>query len=126
MTTFQPFQQLELLLGQSGNPTPGSFPPNSRYYTTLTATLETEDGSEQVYLSRRFVPQPESLAVQAQYQVSEQDRLDNITAKQLGDPERYWQLCDANRAMRPDELEVVGSKLRIPFPDGISAPQENG
>ena len=38
------------------------------------------------------------------------DRLDNITAKYLGDPEQFWRMCDANGAMRPEELtETIGS-----------------
>ena len=32
------------------------------------------------------------------------DRLDNIAARYLGDPEQFWRICDANGAMRPDEL----------------------
>ena len=45
------------------------------------------------------------------------DRLDNITAKYLGDPEQFWRLCDANAAVRPDELtETIGAKVRITLP----------
>ena len=44
------------------------------------------------------------------------DRLDNITANYLGDPEQFWLLCDANNAMHPDELTAqIGQKLRIPL-----------
>ena len=42
------------------------------------------------------------------------DRLDNVTAKYLGDPEQFWRLCDANGAMRPEELtETIGNRVRI-------------
>ena len=52
--------------------------------------------------------------------VTEGDRLDNITAAHLGDPEQFWRICDANRAMRPDELtRGLGRRLRITLPDGI-------
>ena len=38
----------------------------------------------------------------------------------LGDPEQFWRVCDANRAMRPDELtETIGRRLRITLPEGI-------
>jgi len=40
----------------------------------------------------------------------------------LGDPELFWRVCDANRAMRPDELtETIGRRLRITLPEGIPA-----
>ena len=52
--------------------------------------------------------------------VGQGDRLDNITARYLGDPEQFWRVCDANRAMRPEELtEEIGRRLRITLPEGI-------
>jgi hypothetical protein len=48
------------------------------------------------------------------------DRLDNITARYLSDPEQFWRVCDANAAMRPDELtEEPGRRLRITLPEGL-------
>ena len=41
------------------------------------------------------------------------------TARYLGDPEQFWRLCDANAALRPDELMEVGRWLRITLPEGI-------
>lgn len=97
-----------------------NFPPTSRYYNFETATLETRDGRTIVYLRRRFVPPPENFSLLQEYVVSEGDRLDNITARFLGDPEQFWRVCDANRAMRPDELtETIGRRLRITLPEGI-------
>ena len=57
--------------------------------------------------------------------MTEGERLDNIAAQYLGDPEQFWRICDANGAMRPDELtETVGRRLRITLPEGIpGAPQ---
>jgi len=47
--------------------------------------------------------------------------LDNLAAKYLGDPEQFWRLCDANGAMRPDELvEVIGAVIKITLPQGIT------
>ncbi|MFL5804527.1 MAG: hypothetical protein ACJ8CR_22625 [Roseiflexaceae bacterium] len=43
-----------------------------------------------------------------------------LPAGYLDDPEQFWRICDANRAMRPDELtETVGRRLRITLPEGI-------
>ena len=96
------------------------FPITSRYYGIDTVELETAGGKTIVYLRRRFVPLPEQFALLQEHTVTEGDRLDNITAKYLGDPEQFWQICDANRAMHPDELtETIGRRLRITLPEGI-------
>lgn len=96
------------------------FPMNSRYQNVETAKLNRPDGSEVVYLKRRFVPQPERFALLQEHVVVEGDRLDNITARYLGDPEQFWRVCDANRAMRPDDLtQEIGRRLKITLPEGI-------
>lgn len=97
-----------------------SFPPTSRYYNIETATLETKDGRTLIYIRRRFIPPPERFSMLQEYVVVQGDRLDNITARYLGDPEQFWRVCDSNRAMRPDELtETIGRRLRITLPEGI-------
>ena len=96
------------------------FPPTSRYALTPTATYVRADGTPVTYIKRRFVPAPESLALLQWHQVVQGERLDNITARYLGDPEQFWRLCDANRALRPQELaETIGKQLRITLPEGI-------
>ena len=98
------------------------FAPSSRYSGIDTAKLETPDGETIVYLRRRFVPQPERFALLREHVVTQGDRLDNLAALYLGDPELFWRLCDANRALRPDELiEEIGRRLRITLPEGLSA-----
>jgi hypothetical protein len=99
---------------------PSLFPPNSRYSGLDTGTLTMADGRTLVYVRRRFVPPPGRFALVQQHTVVEGDRLDNLAAKYLGDPERFWQLCDANAAMRPEELtETIGRIVRITLPEGI-------
>jgi len=96
------------------------FPPASRYYNIEIATYETWDGRVLKYVRRRFVPPPERFSPLQEYLVVQGDRLDNITARYLGDPEQFWRVCDSNRAMRPDELtETIGRRLRITLPEGI-------
>ncbi len=96
------------------------FPPTSRYFSVETTTLEERDGTVIVYLKRRFVPPPERFALLQEHVVKQRERLDNVTAQYLDDPEQFWRICDANRAMRPDELtETIGRRLRITLPEGI-------
>ena len=96
------------------------FPPTSRYALTATTTLERNDGTVVAYLTRRFVPQPEWFATLQWHQVKQSERLDNIAASYFGDPEQFWKLCDANRALQPQELvATLGRKLRITLPEGI-------
>lgn len=112
---------LQKLLQAGGlNTTP--FPPTSRYHGIDTATLEMSTGNTVVYLRRRFVPSPLRFAVLQEHTVTQGDRLDNIAAQYLGDPQQFWRLCDANGVMRPDELtETIGRILRITLPEGIPA-----
>lgn len=97
-----------------------NFPPTSRYALTPTASFVRADGTAVTYLRRRCVLQPESFALLQWHVVVQGERLDNIAAQYLGDPEQFWRLCDANRALRPTELtETVGRRLAITLPEGI-------
>jgi len=114
------------LIFQPGSLKTYLYPPNSRYYGLDTATLTTADGRAIVYLRRRFVPPAERFALIQEHIVAQGERLDHIAARYFGDPELFWRLCDANAAMRPEELtESVshegfeGRTLRITLPEGI-------
>jgi hypothetical protein len=97
------------------------FAATSRYFGIDTQTVTTADGKIVIYLRRRFLPAPERFQLLQEHAVTQAERLDNIAARYLGDPELFWRLADANRAMRPEELvETVGRKLRITLPEGIS------
>jgi len=96
-----------------------SFSPTSRYYAIQAATYESGDGTVIRYVQRRFIPSPERFVVIQEHAVTEGDRLDNVTAHYLGDPEQFWRICDANAAMRPAELEEIGRRIRITLPEGI-------
>jgi len=96
------------------------FPPNSRYRGVEIARLETPGQDPVPYLRRRFIPPPERFAEVQQHTVVEGDRIDNLAAQYLGDPELYWQVADANGAMDPAQLtEQPGRRLRITLPAGI-------
>jgi hypothetical protein len=112
-------KQLESLLSQAATSVP-RFPPNSRYHATPVGQLVAPDGLAVAYLRRRFVPPPEGFALLREHAVVQDDRIDRLAAEYLGDPELFWRLCDANGAIRPDELlEIVGRPIRITLPQGI-------
>ncbi len=112
-------KQLETLLSNAAAGTK-PFPPNSRYNGVPILTHTFIDGREAPYLSRRFIPHATRFSTLGTHLVIEGDRLDNLSARYLGDPEQYWKLCDANGALRPDELvEAIGRSLRIGLPEGM-------
>jgi hypothetical protein len=97
-----------------------NFPATSRYYGIEITTLKTAAGLTVAYLRRRFLPSPERFAILQEHLVTEGERLDNIAAKYMGDPEAFWRIADANAAMRPEELtETIGRRIRITLPEGI-------
>jgi hypothetical protein len=99
-----------------------SFPPDSRYYGSSTLTYVSPDGEAVSYLARRFVPQPgaPNYSTVAQHTVAQGDRLDLIAAKYLGDPLMFWLICDANGAIRPEDLtDTPGTALNITLPRGV-------
>ena len=96
------------------------FPPSSRYALVAITQLASPDGPAIPYLKRRFVPAPERFESVGEHPVTHGDRLDNLAAVYFEDPELFWRLCDANRALRPDELiEQIGRRLRITLPIGL-------
>jgi nucleoid-associated protein YgaU len=92
----------------------------SRYYNLKPAALKTTDGRTIIYVPRRFAPQPDSLTLLQEHVVVAGDRLDNLAAQYLDDPEQFWRIADANNAMQPDDLtRTAGSVLRITLPEGV-------
>ena len=69
------------------------------------------------------MPQGEAIPQMALIYVRAGDRLDLITARALGDPLQFWQVCDANNAMNPFDLtSEAGCLLRIPLPQFQETP----
>lgn len=89
----------------------------SRYARVETAQLTLPDGRTVAYKRRRFLPQGESLTLLAEVTVVDGDRLDLISDRTLGNSLLFWQVCDANNAMKPDELTAEPNQiLRVPVP----------
>ena len=97
-----------------------AFAPDSRYHGLDTAQWTRADGVSLTFVRRRFIPPAANFASVREHRVAERDRLDNLAAQYLGDPQQYWRLCDGNGALQPAELiETVGRSLRITLPEGV-------
>ena len=97
------------------------FPPTSRYYARRhgDAGDAGRHGRSSICAAGSCRSRSGSHLLQ-EHTSSQGERLDNIAAQYLGDPEQFWRLCDANGALRPGELtETVGRRLRITLPEGI-------
>lgn len=100
--------------------TPSSYPRTSRYYSVQTAVYTTADGTQIPYLTRRFLPDPNTLTAINTYQVKTGDRIDVLSYRFLGDPTQWWQLADANPTLDPRDLTATpGESLRITLPGGM-------
>jgi hypothetical protein len=120
MSTLAQMDPVQALLAQTSLQNT-QFASNSRYYGLATETYATPQGAPIVYLQRRFLPDASDFQVIQYHSVIQGERLDNIASQFLGDPTLFWRLCDANNAMRPDELtETVGSQIAITLPQGIT------
>jgi hypothetical protein len=84
------------------------FEPNSRYYNLEISTFTNSEGELITYKRRRFLPQGQDLPLLTSIAVSAGDRLDNLTARTLG---------DANNTLNPEDLTAEpGVSIRIPIP----------
>ena len=93
------------------------FSGTSRYAKLEPVKIQLPDGRVISYIPRRFLPDPAGMTIVAEHVVTQGERLDNITARYLADPEQFWRICDANPVLRPDELTArIGRRLRIPLP----------
>jgi hypothetical protein len=96
------------------------FEPTSRYagIENVKMTVTGTDGQPRVlvFKRRRFIPLGAGATVLVQHTVSQGDRLDNITARYLGDPTQFWRVCDANASLKPSELEEPGRSVDIALP----------
>jgi hypothetical protein len=98
------------------------FDPASRYANIPIVQLtETDaDGQERniAYVLRRFIPDVTGTTL-VQHTVIQGDRLDNVTARYLGDPLQFWRVADANGVLQPEDLtKQPGQVIRIVLPTG--------
>lgn len=101
-----------------------AYGPESRYFGIAPLAYQRRDGTTVAYVPRRFIPPAERFVTTQLYRVPQGVRIDAVAANVIGDPLSYWLICDANLAIRPSDLEVVGRVLRITLsaaPPGTSS-----
>lgn len=120
----QALRQLDALLSNATVVSP-RFPPNSRYNGLPTLTHVFADGRAVSYVTRRFIPGPETYLAVREHLVVQGDRLDLLAAQYLADPEQWWKIADVNVTLVPEALtDEIGERLRIAFPGAV--PGGNG
>jgi nucleoid-associated protein YgaU len=87
----------------------------SRYAKVAEAELTDASGRVIRYKRTRFIAETPA---QAGHRVVQGQRLDHIAWDYYRDPERFWRICDANRAMWPADLVAAGVVLLIPPSEG--------
>lgn len=98
----------------------GPFTVSSRYHSVEITTMEGQNGEPVAYIKRRMIPLPNKFYVIQKYHTSEGDRPDLLGQKFYNDPERFWQICDANVTLDPEELiSTPGNTIHISLPSGI-------
>jgi hypothetical protein len=86
----------------------------SRYESVPNTELTTRDGRVIRYKRIRFIPDARGVLG---HLVAQGDRLDLIAYRFYRDPEQFWRICDANLALRPEDLVAKpGRRLLIPIP----------
>ncbi len=89
------------------------FTAGSRYEQVPTIIFIDASGREIPYKALRLIPDPQ--LIQRVHRVMVGDRLDLLAHRYFGDPLQFWRICDANRAVRPDDLVAAPARrLRIP------------
>jgi hypothetical protein len=89
------------------------FASGSRYERVPQAVYVDHGGRSIPYVLLRTFP---GLApTQRTILLGDGDRLDLVSFRFYGDPEQYWRICDGNRVMRPEDVEVAGRRLLVPL-----------
>lgn len=87
----------------------------SRYEKVPSATFVDPAGRQIQYKLVRWIPDTKPVAG---HLVGAEDRLDLIAWQAFRDAERFWRICDANRALWPADLLEEGAVIGIPASEG--------
>ncbi|OEE57664.1 hypothetical protein A1OO_15305 [Enterovibrio norvegicus FF-33] len=95
------------------------FASSSRYAGAPLNVMTDDRGTERVFVSRRFLPQPASIENVQSMTIREGDRLDLLGAAYYADPTLWWRIADANLVQNPSELlTIVGRRIALHGDEG--------
>jgi nucleoid-associated protein YgaU len=84
----------------------------SRYENVSDAEITDATGRIIKYKRTRFIPETPAFI---RHTVIQGERLDLIAHRYYQNSELFWRICDANKAMLPDELTAeIGKQILIP------------
>jgi hypothetical protein len=87
----------------------------SRYEKVPESALTDATGRVVRFKTTRFIPDTRAVAG---HRVMRGERLDHIAYQHFRDAERFWRICDANRALWPNEILAEAAIIRIPPSEG--------
>jgi len=91
------------------------FEPGSRYEGLEDAVLKLPDGREVIYKRRRLIGRQRNTLMRGRVVVQQEECVDHIAARTLGDPTQFWRIMDANGVLNPRDIdEGQGQVLDIP------------
>ncbi|WP_028022109.1 hypothetical protein [Enterovibrio calviensis] len=95
------------------------FASNSRYAGAPLQVMTDANGTERVFVSRRFLPQPANIDNVQSLTVRDGDRLDLLAAAYFADPALWWYIADANLVQHPNMLlEGIERKIALHGEEG--------
>lgn len=84
----------------------------SRYANVTTLEITDSNGRTIQYKATRFISETEARLT---HKVQRGERLDHMAYRYFRDAERFWRICDTNKAMWPDVLvSEPGRRILIP------------
>lgn len=90
------------------------FDRSSRYFAIADVRHLQSDGTLVVHKKRRFLPQRGPQPGDRLVVVAQDERLDSLAARTLGDPLQYWRIADLSNAMHPLDLAEPSRVLDVP------------
>jgi hypothetical protein len=91
--------------------------PNSRYYGLTIRERTNAAGVTENFVARRIIPATERYRALDRHRADGDERIENLSADYLGDPELYWRICDANGDEDPGlATQPISRLITIPLP----------
>ena len=93
------------------------FEPDSRYYKIPNTYYVQPDGKKNGYKQRRFLPDESTIIKLGQINIPQEERLDILSWKTLGNPKLAWRICDANPILKSQTCFAAARQtIQIPKP----------